>query len=164
MMDRAGLVGADGCTMPALSILPISAACPILMIMAAADELELMNMVATSAAYDQGPSALRYPRGEGVGLKLPERGTVLEIGKGRIMREGTTIAILNSATRLAECLKRRMSWRLMGCSPPWPNMRFAKPLDKAMIRQIAAEHEVVLTVEEGSIGGFGARCHAPVGE
>jgi 1-deoxy-D-xylulose-5-phosphate synthase len=127
-----------------------------MMIMAAADELELMHMVATAAAYDQGPSALRYPRGEGVGLQLPARGSVLEIGKGRIIKEGNAIAILNLGTRLAECVKAADELATYGLSTTVADMRFAKPLDVQMIRQLAAEHEVVLTVEEGSIGGFGA--------
>src|SRR5262249_36645011 len=137
MMDRAGLVGADGCTHAGSFDLAYLGCLPNFVIMAAADEAELMHMVATSAAYNEGPSALRYPRGEGVGLKLPERGQILPIGKGRIMREGTGIAILNLGTRLAECLKAADELATYGLSTTVADMRFAKPLDKALVRELA---------------------------
>jgi 1-deoxy-D-xylulose-5-phosphate synthase len=156
MMDRAGLVGADGCTHAGSFDLAYLGCLPNFVIMAASDEVELMNMVATSAAYNEGPIALRYPRGEGLGLQLPERGQVLEIGKGRIVREGTSVAILNLGTRLAESLKAADELASYGLSTTVADMRFAKPLDQQMIRQLAAEHEVLITIEEGSIGGFGA--------
>ncbi len=156
MMDRAGLVGADGCTHAGAFDLAYLGCLPNMMIMAAADEVELMNMVATAAAYNQGPSALRYPRGEGVGLKLPERGTVLEIGKGRIMREGNKVAILSLGTRLAEAMKAADELATYGLSTTVADMRFAKPFDEQLVRDAAREHEVVITLEEGSVGGFGA--------
>ncbi|MBI3419773.1 MAG: 1-deoxy-D-xylulose-5-phosphate synthase [Proteobacteria bacterium] len=156
MMDRAGLVGADGCTHAGSFDLAYLGCLPNFMIMAAADEVELMHMVATSAAYNEGPSAVRYPRGEGMGLKLPERGQVLALGKGRIMREGTAVAILNLGTRLAECVKAADELATYGLSTTVADMRFAKPLDEKLVRELAAEHEVVITIEEGAVGGFGA--------
>ncbi|MGE3622729.1 MAG: 1-deoxy-D-xylulose-5-phosphate synthase [Bdellovibrionales bacterium] len=155
MMDRAGLVGADGCTHAGAFDIPYLACLPGFVIMAAADEVELMNMVATSAAIDDAPSAIRYPRGEGVGLQLPKRGEVLKIGKGRIIQEGTKVALLNLGTRLGECRKAAAELDARGLSTTIADMRFAKPLDLEMIRQLADEHEVLITIEEGSIGGFG---------
>jgi 1-deoxy-D-xylulose-5-phosphate synthase len=123
-------------------------------VMAAADELELMHMVATAAQIDDRPSAFRYPRGEGVGIELPARGTPLEIGKGRILREGSKIAILSLGTRLAECLVAAEDLAAKGLSTTVADARFAKPLDADLIRRLAREHEVLITVEEGSVGGF----------
>ncbi len=156
MMDRAGLVGADGATHAGAFDIAYLACLPNIIVMAAGDELELMNMVATAAAFDDGPSALRYPRGEGVGLVLPERGQVLEIGKGRIVKEGTKIAILNLGTRLAECRKAAEELDARGLSTTIADMRFAKPLDLDLIKRMAQAHEVLITIEEGSIGGFGS--------
>jgi 1-deoxy-D-xylulose-5-phosphate synthase len=122
--------------------------------MAAADELELMHMVATAAKIDDRPSAFRYPRGEGVGIELPTRGTPLEIGKGRVLREGSKIAILSLGTRLAECLTAAEDLAAKGLSTTVADARFAKPLDTELIARLAREHEVLITVEEGSVGGF----------
>lgn len=156
MMDRAGLVGADGATHAGSFDLAYLGCLPNIVIMAAADEVELMNMVATSAQIDDMPSALRYPRGEGVGLQLPERGQVLAIGKGRIIKEGSKIAILNLGTRLTECRKAAEELDARGLSTTIADMRFAKPLDLDLIKRLANEHEVLITIEEGSIGGFGS--------
>ncbi len=156
MMDRAGLVGADGATHAGAFDLAYLGCLPNIVIMAAADEVELMNMVATAAAIDNMPSAVRYPRGEGVGLQLPERGQVLAIGKGRIIEEGSKVAILNLGTRLAECRKAAEELNARGLSTTIADMRFAKPLDMDLIKRLAAEHEVLITIEEGSIGGFGS--------
>jgi 1-deoxy-D-xylulose-5-phosphate synthase len=156
MMDRAGLVGADGCTHAGAFDLAYLGCLPDFVIMAAADELELMHMVTTAASIDDRPSALRYPRGEGAGLALPERGSVLPIGKGRIVREGTKIALLSLGTRLAECLKAADVLQARGLSTTVADARFAKPLDLDLLRRLAKEHEVLITVEEGSIGGFGS--------
>ncbi|MGB4102024.1 MAG: 1-deoxy-D-xylulose-5-phosphate synthase [Alphaproteobacteria bacterium] len=167
MMDRAGLVGADGCTHAGAFDLAYLGCLPGMVLMAAADEAELMHMVATAAVIDDTPSALRYPRGEGVGVTLPERGSVLPIGKGRIVREGTKVALLSLGTRLAECMKAAETLQARGLSTTVADARFAKPLDMDLIRRLAREHEVLVTVEEGSIGGFGshvahelARCGA----
>ncbi len=156
MMDRAGLVGADGATHAGSFDLAYLGCLPNIVLMAAGDEVELMNMVATAAAIDDRPSAVRYPRGEGVGLQLPERGQVLAIGKGRIIREGTKVAILNLGTRLAECRKAADILDARGLSTTIADMRFAKPLDMDLVKQLAEEHEVLITVEEGAIGGFGS--------
>ncbi len=156
MMDRAGLVGADGATHAGAFDLAYLACLPNIVIMAAGDEVELMNMVATAAVIDDMPSAIRYPRGEGVGLKLPERGQVLAIGKGRIVKEGTKIALLNLGTRLTECRKAAEELDARGLSTTIADMRFAKPLDLDMIKRMVQEHEVVITIEEGSVGGFGS--------
>ncbi|MEK7266790.1 MAG: transketolase C-terminal domain-containing protein, partial [Pseudomonadota bacterium] len=121
-----------------------------------ADEAELVHMTATAAAYDQGPIAYRYPRGEGVGVDLPQIGKVLEIGKGRIVREGTKVAILSLGTRLAEAMMAAEMLETHGLSTTVADARFAKPLDHELIRQLARHHEVVVTIEEGSRGGFGA--------
>jgi 1-deoxy-D-xylulose-5-phosphate synthase len=156
MMDRAGLVGADGCTHAGAFDIPYLGCLPGMVIMAPADEVELMNMVATSAVIDDAPSAVRYPRGEGVGLELPKRGQVLPIGKGRIIREGTKVALLNLGTRLTECRKAADELDARGLSTTVADMRFAKPLDIEMLNMLAEEHEVLITIEEGSIGGFGS--------
>jgi len=155
-MDRAGLVGADGQTHAGSFDSAYLGCLPGIVLMAASDEAELMHMVATSVAIDDRPSALRYPRGEGVGVELPDRGTVLEIGKGRIIREGTKIAILSYGTRLQECLKAADELQMKGLSTTVADARFHKPLDTEMVRRLAKEHEVLITIEEGSIGGFGS--------
>jgi len=156
MMDRAGLVGADGCTHAGSFDLAYLGCLPGFVIMAAGDEVELMNMVATAATIDDRPSAVRYPRGEGFGLTLPARGEVLPIGKGRILREGSTIAVLNLGARLGECHKAADELDARGLSTTLADMRFAKPLDLDLIKQLAAEHEVIITIEEAAIGGFGS--------
>lgn len=125
--------------------------------MAAGDEAELMHMVATAVAYEDGPIAFRYPRGEGVGVELPERGDVLEIGKGRIVREGSKVAILSLGTRLADALKAAEELENYGVSTTVADARFVKPIDRDLVRRLAANHEVLIAVEEGSIGGFGAQ-------
>jgi 1-deoxy-D-xylulose-5-phosphate synthase len=156
MMDRAGLVGADGCTHAGAFDVAFLGCIPNMVLMAAADELELMHMVATAAAIDDRPSALRYPRGEGVGHKLPEKGTPLAIGKGRVIREGSKVAILSYGTRLAECLIAADELDAKGLSTTVADARFAKPLDMDLIRNLAKNHDVLITIEEGSIGGFGS--------
>jgi 1-deoxy-D-xylulose-5-phosphate synthase len=157
-MDRAGLVGADGPTHAGAFDVAYLGCLPGFVIMAAADEVELMNMVATMAGIDDRPSAVRYPRGEGVGLALPERGQPLEIGKGRIVREGGgPIALLSFGARLHECLKAGDELTARGLSTTIADARFAKPLDEELIRRLAVEHEVLITIEEGSIGGFGSQ-------
>ncbi len=153
-IDRAGLVGADGPTHAGSFDLGYLGALPGFVIMAAADEAELMHMIATAAAIDDGPSAVRYPRGEGTGVTLPERGKPLEIGKGRILREGTSIAILNLGARLQECLAAADELGARGLSTTVADARFAKPLDEALVRRLAREHEVLITIEEGTVGGF----------
>ena len=155
-IDRAGLVGADGPTHAGSFDITYLTSLPNFVVMAAADELELMNMVATSVAIDDRPSAVRYPRGEGVGLELPEVGEILEIGKGRIIQEGAHIAILSLGTRLQEALKAAESLKAHGLTTTVADARFAKPLDLEMIRNLALNHEVLVTIEEGSIGGFGS--------
>ena len=155
-IDRAGLVGADGATHAGSYDVAYLTCLPGFVVMAAADELELMHMVATAAQIDDRPSAFRYPRGEGVGVDLPARGTPLEIGKGRIVREGTKIALLSLGTRLAECLAAAEDLAAKGLSTTVADARFAKPLDTDLVRRLAREHEVLITVEEGSVGGFAA--------
>jgi 1-deoxy-D-xylulose-5-phosphate synthase len=155
-MDRAGLVGADGSTHAGSYDLAYLGCLPDFVIMAAADEAELMHMVATCAAYDEGPSAVRYPRGEGTGVVLPARGTPLAIGRGRVLREGTKIALLSLGTRLQECLKAADELAARGLSTTVADARFAKPLDLDLVCRLARDHEVLITVEEGSVGGFGA--------
>jgi 1-deoxy-D-xylulose-5-phosphate synthase len=155
-MDRAGLVGADGATHAGSFDVAYLGCLPGFVLMAAADEAELMHMVATCAAIDDGPSALRYPRGEGIGVALPNRGTVLELGRGRVVREGTTIALLSFGARLQECLKAADELAAYGLSTTVADARFAKPLDTDLVERLAREHEVLLTIEEGSIGGFGS--------
>jgi 1-deoxy-D-xylulose-5-phosphate synthase len=155
-IDRAGLVGADGPTHAGAFDVTYLATLPGFVVMAAADELELMHMVATARSIDDRPSAFRYPRGEGVGLALPKIGEPLPIGKGRILREGNSVALLNFGTRLAECLKAADRLAAYGVSTTVADARFAKPLDTALVRRLAQNHEVLFTVEEGSAGGFGA--------
>lgn len=155
-IDRAGLVGADGPTHAGVFDIAYLATLPHFVIMAAADELELMHMVATAASINDAPSAVRYPRGEGVGLTLPERGTVLEIGKGRVIKHGSQVALLSLGTRLAECSKAAEELESRGISVTVADARFAKPLDRELIAKLFSEHAVVVTVEEGGIGGFGA--------
>ena len=153
-IDRAGLVGADGPTHAGAFDIAYLGTLPGFVIMAAADEVELMHMVATAAAIDDRPSAVRYPRGEGTGVLLPERGVPLEIGRGRIIREGSTVAVLSLGARLAECLKAADELGQRGLSTTVADARFAKPLDEELVRRLAAEHEVLITVEEGAVGGF----------
>ena len=155
-IDRAGLVGADGQTHAGAFDISYLGCLPNFVLMAAADEVELQDMVTTAVALDDRPSAFRYPRGESVGLEMPEFGTALEIGKGRIVREGTKVALLSYGARLQECLKAADELDARGLSTTVADARFAKPLDHDLIRRLAKEHEVLITVEEGSIGGFGA--------
>ncbi|MBM3514996.1 MAG: 1-deoxy-D-xylulose-5-phosphate synthase [Alphaproteobacteria bacterium] len=155
-LDRAGYVGADGVTHQGSFDLAYLGCLPNFTVMAAADELELMHMVATAAAHDTGPIALRYPRGEGAGLALPARGAVLPLGKGRVLKEGTSIALLSIGTRLAVCLKAGTALAARGLSTTVADARFLKPLDTDLIGRLADHHEVLITVEEGSQGGFGA--------
>jgi 1-deoxy-D-xylulose-5-phosphate synthase len=155
-IDRAGLVGADGPTHAGSFDVGYLGALPDMVLMAAADEVELARMVATAAAIDDRPSAFRYPRGEGTGAVIPEILEPLEIGKGRIVREGSTVAILSFGARLTECLKAADLLAARGISATVADARFAKPLDEALLLRLAAEHEVLLTVEEGAVGGFGA--------
>ena len=156
-LDRAGLVGADGATHAGAYDIAYLACLPNMVVMAAADEAELTHMVATAAAYDIGPIAFRYPRGEGVGVELPEQGEVLEIGKGRIMQEGSGVALLSFGTRLAECMAAAEDLAVKGISATVADARFAKPLDEELIRELAANHEVLVTIEEGASGGFSAQ-------
>lgn len=155
-IDRAGLVGADGQTHAGSYDITYLGCLPNFVLMAPADEVELMHMVATAAAIDDRPSAFRYPRGEGIGLELPARGEVLPLGKGRIVREGSKIAILSYGTRLAEALKAADELGAKGLSCTVADARFCKPLDEDLVKRLAREHEVLITVEEGAIGGFGA--------
>ena len=155
-IDRAGLVGADGATHAGSFDVSFLGILPGMAVMAAADEAELVHMVATAAAYDEGPIALRYPRGEGVGVDMPAVGQVLEIGRGRILREGSKVAILSLGTRLAEALKAAEELATYGVSTTVADARFAKPLDQDLIFRLATNHEVLITIEEGSIGGFGS--------
>ena len=156
-MDRAGYVGADGQTHCGAFDVAYMACLPNMIVMAPSDEAELVHMVATAADIDSQPSAFRYPRGEGVGVEMPERGQVLPIGKGRILREGTKIALLSYGTRLQDCLDAAEELNAHGLSTTVADARFAKPLDEDMVRRLAAEHEVMVTVEEGSVGGFAAQ-------
>ncbi len=155
-IDRAGLVGADGPTHAGAFDVAYLGALPHFVTMAAADELELMHMVATAARIDDRPSAVRYPRGEGVGAELPERGTPLEIGRGRILREGATVALLSFGARLQECLAAADELAARGHSTTVADARFCTPLDTDLVGRLARGHEVLVTVEEGSIGGFSA--------
>jgi 1-deoxy-D-xylulose-5-phosphate synthase len=155
-IDRAGLVGADGATHAGSFDLAYLGCLPGMVVMAPSDELELMHMVATSAAIDDGPSAVRYPRGEGLGLALPARGEVLEIGRGRVLREGSQVAILSLGSRLGEALKAADELAARGLPTTVVDARFAKPLDTALIERLAREHAVLITLEEGSQGGFSA--------
>ena len=155
-LDRAGLVGADGATHAGAFDIAYLACLPNMTVMAASDEAELVHMVATAAAHDSGPIALRYPRGEGVGVDLPKQGEVLPIGKGRIVREGSRIAILSLGTRLGEALKAAEELAARGLSTTVADARFAKPLDRELILRLAATHKLLITIEEGAAGGFGA--------
>lgn len=155
-IDRAGLVGADGATHAGAFDVAFLANLPGFVVMAAADEAELAHMVATAAAHDDGPIAFRFPRGEGTGVEMPERGTPLEIGKGRMIREGSRVAILSFGTRLSEVESACESLAAKGITPTIADARFAKPLDRDMILQLAADHEALITIEEGAVGGFGS--------
>jgi len=155
-IDRAGYVGADGSTHCGAFDIAYLTTLPNFVVMAAADELELMHMTRTAASIDDRPSAFRYPRGEGVGIELPVRGEVLEIGKGRIVREGKTVAILSYGSPLQNALKAAEELATMGISTTVADARFAKPLDVGMIRDLAQNHEVLVTIEEGAVGGFGS--------
>jgi 1-deoxy-D-xylulose-5-phosphate synthase len=155
-LDRAGLVGADGATHAGAFDLAYLGCLPDFVVMAAADEAELMHMVATCASIDDRPSAVRYPRGEGWGIELPKRGVPLSLGKGRILREGSSIALLSFGTRLQECLKAADELQAHGLSATVADARFMKPLDGELVERLAREHEVVVTVEEAAIGGFGS--------
>jgi 1-deoxy-D-xylulose-5-phosphate synthase len=156
-MDRAGLVGADGPTHAGAFDVAYLGCLPGFVIMAAADEAELVHMVATAAAIDDRPSALRYPRGEGLGVPMPAEGQPLEIGKGRVLREGTKVALFSFGARLGECLKAADELAAHGLSTTVADARFAKPLDTDLLLRLAREHEVLITIEEGSIGGFAAQ-------
>ncbi|HTN60416.1 MAG TPA: transketolase C-terminal domain-containing protein, partial [Devosia sp.] len=151
-----GYVGADGPTHAGNYDAAYLGAIPGIVQMAAADEAELRHMVATATAYDNGPIAFRYPRGEGVGVDLPARGVALPIGKGRIVRQGATIAILSYGTRLGEVLAAADKLAALGLNPTIADARFMKPLDEELIAQLAQNHDVLLSVEESSIGGFGS--------
>ncbi|MCE8508800.1 1-deoxy-D-xylulose-5-phosphate synthase [Ruegeria pomeroyi] len=155
-IDRAGLVGADGATHAGSFDIAFLANLPGMVVMAAADEAELVHMVATAAAHDDGPIAFRYPRGEGVGVEMPEQGKVLEIGKGRMIQKGARVALLSFGTRLAEVQKAAETLAARGITPTIADARFAKPLDRDLILQLAADHEALITIEEGAIGGFGS--------
>jgi len=155
-IDRAGYVGADGATHAGSFDIAYLSCLPGFTVMAAADEAELKHMVATAAAFDEGPISFRYPRGEGVGIDLPERGSVLEIGKGRITREGTNVALLSFGSRHADCMAAAEELEEYGLSATVADARFAKPLDTNLVEQLARNHELLITVEEGSSGGFGA--------
>jgi 1-deoxy-D-xylulose-5-phosphate synthase len=155
-IDRAGLVGADGATHAGAFDVAYLANLPGMVVMGAGDEAELVHMVATAAAYDEGPIAFRYPRGEGVGVEMPARGEVLEIGRGRVVREGTGVALLSFGAHLSECLKAAEDLGAAGISVTVADARFAKPLDTGLIAQLARHHEVLITVEQGATGGFGA--------
>ena len=155
-IDRAGLVGADGPTHAGAFDVAYLGCLPGFVLMAAADEADLVNMVATAVAIDDRPSALRYPRGEGLGVPMPEEGRPLEIGKGRILQEGHKVALLSYGARLGECLTAAKELNALGLSATVADARFAKPLDVDLLTRLAREHEVLVTIEEGSIGGFGA--------
>ena len=157
VIDRAGLVGADGATHAGSFDLSYLCCLPGMVVMAASDEAELVHMVATAAAYNDGPCAFRFPRGEGVGVEMPKVGVPLEIGKGRIVREGNKVAILALGTRLGEALKAAEDLAAKGISTSVADARFAKPVDHNLILKLAAEHEVLITIEEGAIGGFSAQ-------
>ncbi|NLS17869.1 1-deoxy-D-xylulose-5-phosphate synthase [Rhizobium sp. P40RR-XXII] len=156
-IDRAGFVGADGPTHAGSFDTAFLATLPGFVVMAASDEAELKHMVRTAAAYDLGPISFRYPRGEGVGVELPERGQILEIGKGRVVKQGSKVALLSFGTRLADSLAAAEDLDAAGLSTTVADARFAKPLDHDLIRQLAAHHEMLITIEEGSVGGFGSQ-------
>jgi 1-deoxy-D-xylulose-5-phosphate synthase len=155
-IDRAGLVGADGATHAGSFDVAYLSNLPGMVVMAAADEAELVHMIATAVAHDSGPIAFRFPRGEGVGIELPERGQVLEIGRGRMVREGSGVAILSFGTRLQEVLRACDMLAAQGISPSVADARFAKPLDRELILQLARDHDALITIEEGAVGGFGS--------
>ncbi len=155
-IDRAGLVGADGATHAGAFDVAFLANLPGMVVMAAADEAELVHMVATAAAHNEGPIAFRYPRGEGVGVEMPARGVPLEIGKGRIVATGARVALLSFGTRLSEVQKAAEALGARGITPTVADARFAKPLDAAMILSLARTHEALITIEEGAVGGFGS--------
>ena len=155
-VDRAGYVGADGPTHAGNYDNAYLGAIPGMVLMAAGDEAELRHMVATAAAYDSGPIAFRYPRGDGMGVELPQHGTPLPIGKGRIVRKGSTVALLSYGTRLAECLAAAERLAALGLAPTVADARFMKPLDEELVATLASDHDVLLTLEEGGIGGFGS--------
>jgi 1-deoxy-D-xylulose-5-phosphate synthase len=155
-IDRAGYVGADGPTHAGNYDNAYLGAIPGMVLMAAGDEAELKHMVATAAAYDEGPIAFRYPRGDGLGVELPERGSVLPIGRGRVLREGKSVALLSFGTRLGEVIAAGEKLQAFGLNPTIADARFMKPLDEALVTRLALEHEVLITVEEGGIGGFGS--------
>ena len=155
-IDRAGLVGADGATHAGAFDIGFMSSLPGMVVMAAADEAELVHMVATAAAHDEGPIAFRFPRGEGMGVEMPERGVPIEIGKGRIVAEGARVAILSYGTRLAEVLKARENLAQRGLAPTIADARFCKPLDHDLILRLVAGHEALICIEEGAIGGFGS--------
>ncbi|MHB8885762.1 MAG: 1-deoxy-D-xylulose-5-phosphate synthase [Methylovirgula sp.] len=155
-IDRAGLVGADGATHAGAFDVSYLGVLPGMVVMAAADEAELVHMVATAVAYDEGPIAFRYPRGEGVGIDMPAQGEILPIGRGRVLREGNKVALLSFGTRLAEALKAAEDLSAQGISTTVADARFAKPLDLDLIRRLVQHHEVLITLEEGCVGGFGS--------
>jgi 1-deoxy-D-xylulose-5-phosphate synthase len=157
ILDRAGLVGADGPTHAGSFDLTYLGCLPGFVLMAAADEAELVNMVATAASIDDRPSAVRYPRGDGIGVRMPDAGTPLEIGRGRVLRRGSTVALLSLGARLQECLKAADMLAARGISTTVADARFAKPLDSELLLDLARNHELLLTIEEGAIGGFGAQ-------
>jgi 1-deoxy-D-xylulose-5-phosphate synthase len=155
-IDRAGLVGADGATHAGAFDVAYLSNLPGFTVMAAADEAELVHMVATAAAHDDGPIAFRFPRGEGVGVEMPERGVPLPIGKGRMIAEGRGVALLNFGARLKEVQEAAEALGARGITPTIADARFAKPLDRDLILSLAAEHEALITIEEGAVGGFGS--------
>ncbi|MGR3511423.1 MAG: 1-deoxy-D-xylulose-5-phosphate synthase [Paracoccaceae bacterium] len=155
-IDRAGLVGADGATHAGAFDIGFMASLPGMVVMAAADEAELVHMVATAVAHDEGPIAFRFPRGEGVGVDMPEKGEVLEIGKGRIVREGSGVAILSFGTRLSEVETAVEQLAAKSITPTVADARFAKPLDRDLILDLVAKHDALITIEEGAVGGFGS--------
>jgi len=155
-IDRAGLVGADGATHAGAFDIGFLANLPGFVVMAAADEAELVRMVATAAAHDAGPIAFRFPRGEGVGVDIPADAQPLEIGKGRMIREGKQVAILSFGTRLQEVEAACEALAAKGITPTIADARFAKPLDRDLILKLAAEHDALITIEEGAVGGFGS--------
>ncbi|MEL6961083.1 MAG: transketolase C-terminal domain-containing protein, partial [Pseudomonadota bacterium] len=155
-IDRAGLVGADGATHAGAFDIGYLATLPNMTVMAASDEAELVHMVATAVAHDSGPIAFRYPRGEGVGMEMPDKGEVLEIGKGRILQEGGDVALLSFGAHLGEARKATRLLEAQGLSVTLADARFAKPLDLALIRQLVKDHRALVTIEQGSVGGFGA--------
>ncbi len=155
-IDRAGLVGADGATHAGSFDLAFLGCLPGMVLMAPSDERELFHMVATAAAIDDRPSAVRYPRGEGRGLELPERGSVLPIGRGRVLREGGAVAIMSLGPRLADALRAADELAALGLPATVADARFAKPIDTALVEQLARHHAVLVTIEDGSAGGFGS--------